>query len=116
MSVQPDLILAACPVCGNPTVKLDHVYKCVADLKQQLEDVKRSPDSECYTIPNGDCVAENCKLHGKLKPIKQMEPSRKVRPWRILHCGEAGCFREREENQIQECICSCAACMAIKNF
>jgi hypothetical protein len=33
MSVQSDLVLAACPVCGDPVVKLDHVQKCVAKLK-----------------------------------------------------------------------------------
>ena len=33
MSIQPDLVLAACPACGDPTVKLDHVQKCVDKLK-----------------------------------------------------------------------------------
>lgn len=33
MSLQPDVVLAACPVCGDPTVKLDHVRKCVDKLK-----------------------------------------------------------------------------------
>jgi len=33
MSVQPDLVLLACPVCEDPTVKLDHVRKCVDRLK-----------------------------------------------------------------------------------
>jgi hypothetical protein len=33
MSIQPDVVLAACPVCGNAIVKLDHVQKCVDKLK-----------------------------------------------------------------------------------
>ncbi len=33
MSVQPDVVLAACPACGNAIVKLDHVQKCVDKLK-----------------------------------------------------------------------------------
>lgn len=24
-------------------------------------------DGECYTLPNGECVAENCRLHGPMK-------------------------------------------------
>ena len=34
MSVQPDVVLAACPVCGDPTVKVDHVQKCAGNMKQ----------------------------------------------------------------------------------
>ena len=33
MSVQPDVVLAACPVCGNGTVKMPHVQECVRRLK-----------------------------------------------------------------------------------
>lgn len=40
MSLQPDLVLAACPVCGDPTVKLDHVQTCVNGLKRKAA---RSP-------------------------------------------------------------------------
>lgn len=41
MGIQPDVVLAACPVCGDPTVKLDHVQKCVDELKQRLADAER---------------------------------------------------------------------------
>lgn len=51
MSIQPDVVLAACPVCGDPTVKLDHVHKCVAELKRKtthykaaLEEIARQRD------------------------------------------------------------------------
>lgn len=37
MSVQPDVILAACPVCGDLTVKIDHIQKCVDELKRKAE-------------------------------------------------------------------------------
>jgi hypothetical protein len=33
--IQPDVVLAACPVCGDPTVKLDHLHKCVDELKRK---------------------------------------------------------------------------------
>jgi hypothetical protein len=29
-------------------------------------EVEDAPDSECYTLPNGECVAPRCKLHGDL--------------------------------------------------
>ena len=41
MSVQPDVVLAACPACGDPTVKLDHVQKCVNKLKRIKELAER---------------------------------------------------------------------------
>lgn len=25
-----------------------------------------APDKDCYTLPNGECVAPNCSLHGPL--------------------------------------------------
>lgn len=35
MSIQPDLVLAACPACGNSLVKLDHVRQCVDRLRAE---------------------------------------------------------------------------------
>lgn len=40
-----------------------------AEYHQMGEAVKgvSAPDAECYTTPDGDCIAENCKLHGPLR-------------------------------------------------
>ena len=57
MSVQPDLVLAACPVCGNPTVKLDHVQKCVAKLRLErrgFQIMAREMLSQCLWRPMMD--------------------------------------------------------------
>mgnify|MGYP001568646691 CR=1 FL=1 len=51
VSIQPDVVLAACPACGNPTVKLDHVQKCVNDLKAKLVKVKEAFQAEIGKMP-----------------------------------------------------------------
>lgn len=36
MSIQPDIVLAGCPACGTSIVKLDHVERCVGNLKMRV--------------------------------------------------------------------------------
>ncbi len=31
----------------------------------QEEIADEAPDSECMTLPDGNCIADNCKLHGR---------------------------------------------------
>lgn len=35
-----------------------------------------APDKDCYTLPNGECVALNCSLHGPLGPVELGAPIR----------------------------------------
>lgn len=72
MSVQPDLVLAACPACGNPTVKLDHVQKCVGAMRAKLRHLQlmvkhiavfaEAPHPLTYERAGGDCVCDKCGL------------------------------------------------------
>lgn len=57
-------------------------FHTVADARQAVRDhnAAEAPDSECYTLPNGECVAPNCKLHSQRR-----EPTlRDI----CLHCGQ----------------------------
>ncbi len=33
-------------------------------LDMRIRKFSSAPDSECYTLPDGMCVADKCKLHG----------------------------------------------------
>lgn len=78
MSIQPDVVLAACPACGNAIVKLDHVQKCVDKLKldrrgfqlmaRRMVDIVASgiltPDLEAgrYERVSGEVECSECRL------------------------------------------------------
>jgi hypothetical protein len=57
MSIQPDLVLAACPVCGDPIVKVAHVQKCVDRLKldrRGFQVMARKMAAQCLWQPMMD--------------------------------------------------------------
>ena len=72
MSIQPDVVLAACPACGNPTVKLNHVQACVGVVKIKLRQFRlmvqhiallaESPHPLTYSRAGGNCTCAKCGL------------------------------------------------------
>jgi len=85
MSIQPDVILAACPVCGDPTVKIDHTQKCVDAMKRRLRGyqimTRNTANHIGYMIPperlwncervSGDVECKTCFLLYKDHPEVQ---------------------------------------------
>lgn len=82
--VQRDLVLAACPVCGNSIVKLEHVHKCVDELKRSERGFQLMGRNMAALIPDvpggvpgiydfgraeGGCVCPKCRLPYREHPI-----------------------------------------------
>ncbi len=44
MSIQPDVVIAGCPVCGQSLVGLDHIQRCVDELKAEITALKKGLD------------------------------------------------------------------------
>ena len=50
----------------NPEITLDSMQEYDPEIHVGLPELEPRPDKDCISLPDGDCVAPSCPLHGPL--------------------------------------------------